>query len=186
MLSVEHYTENLSLPRLFSFFPMVILWGVAALWAEGTVAFLAPLFWGLTFFTLVNNLVEREQSGRLPFKPAGNKVCRLITWSGTFSYSTYLVHNPARAVLTQLLGPLARTSNPFLFTAIALFLSAAGLFAGWMFYFLVERHFLNVKPSALQPQLNIAVSQVDASREARRCAVYSELHELHTYGASSY
>ena len=146
MLSVEHYIQNVRLPRLFSFFPMAIVWGVAALWTEGAVTFLSPLLWGLTFFTIVNNLVQREQSGRLPFNPSGNKVCRLITWSGTFSYSTYLVHNPTRAVLTQLLGPFARTSNPFLFTAIALFLSAAGLFAGWIFYCLVERHFLNVKP----------------------------------------
>jgi peptidoglycan/LPS O-acetylase OafA/YrhL len=76
---------------------------------------------------------------------------------GVFSYSLYLVHNPVRAVVKQLLGPRAETSDPVEYLAFAAVMAAAGYLAATVCFRLVERHFLFEKGADRVPPPRVLV-----------------------------
>ncbi|MBI5838029.1 MAG: acyltransferase [Candidatus Eisenbacteria bacterium] len=151
MLAVEGYFGLVKLPRICSAPWLVPVWAALALLAESRfpvagpapVPSLSPALWGMTFFTLLNYCVRLERGGRWP----SGRVVAWLTRAGIFSYSLYLVHVPARAVMKQLLGPLAATHNPYLYLALAVALAVGGYFAGKAYFLAVESRFLNTRPS---------------------------------------
>lgn len=124
------------------------LWAAAALVAQARLPLLEPALWGLAFFTLLNACVAREREGRWP----RIALARWLTGAGLFSYSIYLVHVPARAVLKQALGHLAGTPNPVLYMLLAALFAVTGYFAGKLFFLLVERRFLRAGKSTAEPR----------------------------------
>lgn len=175
MIAVEAYLGLIRLPRWCSLGRLIPAWAVLALWSENGFALpalatraaagataswetggihwcvhgvpgVAPALWGLTFFALVNWCVKLERQRRWPDHP----VVAWLTRVGVFSYSLYLVHVPVRAVLKQLLGPLAATTSVWGYLLVAAAVTVAGYFAGKVFFLLVERRFLNtpVSPGA--------------------------------------
>ncbi|RYE87574.1 MAG: hypothetical protein EOO75_14305 [Myxococcales bacterium] len=83
----------------------------------------------------------REGTGRWPHGG-------LVGWMagvGVFSYSLYLVHYPVRMVGKRLLMPWAQTSNPLVYLLVAALLAVAGYLAARVYFWLVERHFLNTR-----------------------------------------
>ena len=147
MLAVEGYLGLVRLPRWCSWIALAPVWAALALIAErhfpigipAVVPLLSPALWGMTFFTLLNWCVGLERQGRW----SRNRVVLWFTGAGIFSYSLYLVHVPARAVMKQLLGPLAATHNPYLYMVLACVLAVGGYFAGKAYFLVVERRFLN-------------------------------------------
>ncbi len=124
--------------KSFSGFLISLAFAVATYW----VHFLRPihlLAWGWAFFLLINIVVDLEQRGLWPKA----KWVQILSWTGTFSYSIYLVHCPIRSTLKVLLGSRVSTENPVAYLLIALGLGMAGVVGGYVFFQLVERHFLN-------------------------------------------
>jgi peptidoglycan/LPS O-acetylase OafA/YrhL len=139
MVAVEAYYGIVRLPRWCSSLWLVPVWAILAYFGGERISMLGPLLWGMTFFTLLNACVGRERADRWP---AGGAI-GWVSGVGLFSYSLYLVHNPARAVARYLLGPLARTTDPVLFLVNAAVLALAGYMAGMLFFALVEKRFLS-------------------------------------------
>jgi peptidoglycan/LPS O-acetylase OafA/YrhL len=139
MVAAEAYVGLFKLPRWCSNGLLVPVWAaVAALSEYGPDVLAAPL-WGMTFFTLLNWCVRVEVEGRWP-------KWRIVAWLanvGIFSYSLYLIHNPVRAVLKQMLGPVKNTESAVVFLAVAALLVVASYVAAAVFFRLVERRFLN-------------------------------------------
>src|SRR5579862_7599900 len=107
MLAVESYYGLARLPKFCSAAWLIPLWGAAAIYADDSHPVLAPMLWGMTFFTLVNACVQRETVGAWPQWP----IVRWLERAGVYSYSIYLIHNPVRGVLNQVL-PHAQVSRP--------------------------------------------------------------------------
>jgi peptidoglycan/LPS O-acetylase OafA/YrhL len=142
--AVEAYYGLIKLPRWCSAGWTVPLWAVAAGLSSRYCGQLEPLLWGMTFFTLLNYCVRLEREGRWPSGP-------IIDWlvrAGVFSYSLYLIHNPVRAIVKQLLGPLALTQSPVLYLVNAALMAVAGYWAGKLFFWVVERRFLTYRKVA--------------------------------------
>jgi peptidoglycan/LPS O-acetylase OafA/YrhL len=102
---------------------------------------LAPLAWGMAFFTLVNYGVFQERAGT--WTPG-----RLQLWFakvGVFSYSIYLVHHPVRGLVKRVLERFIIGGNLLVFIAANVVVVIAGYFAGRAFFALVERRFINHK-----------------------------------------
>ncbi len=152
MLAVENHFGLTRLPSFFSSLWFVPAWGVIATAADSHLPLLAPLLWGLTFFTLVNFCVKQERLSGWPFGASTPKPVAWLTSVGLFSYSIYLVHNPTRGVVKQLLGTACQTQNPWLYVTCALLMAAAGYWVGKLFFILVERRFLNTVPLTKQAQ----------------------------------
>lgn len=145
MAAVEGCYGVIRLPVWCRRIAVAVAWGAAALFAErhGWTS-LTPVLWGLAFFTLLNRLVALEQSGRWPSAgPAG-----WLSAVGLVSYSIYLVHSPLIGLLNQAERSVLGRSSPLLvmpgyhLATWALFVLAAVL-AGWAFFQVVERRFLN-------------------------------------------
>ena len=149
MAAVEGCYGVIRLPRWSRHIAMAALWAAAALIAERQDwAWLTPVLWGLTFFTVINRLVEVERSGRWPSAVP----VRWLRQVGLVSYSIYLVHSPLIGLLNQaerfMLGrssallrlPAYQVATWVLFIALA-------VLAGAIFFQLVERRFVN-RPAA--------------------------------------
>jgi peptidoglycan/LPS O-acetylase OafA/YrhL len=141
MAAVEAYLGLWRLPVWCSLFWLVPVWGILAELSSTYVPLLEPTFWGMAFFTLTNYCVALEQRGGWPSS-------RVFTWFekvGVFSYSLYLVHNPVRAVLKQLIDRVSLENSQLAFFLGVLALSVTAYIAGKIFFFLVERRFLPTK-----------------------------------------
>lgn len=154
MVAVEAYYGLVKLPRLCRVVWMVPFWAIAGFLSTDYFPLVSPACWGMAFFTLLNYCIELERNGAWP-------KFRFFGWLagvGIFSYSLYLVHNPIRALLKQLLGPLADTPNPILYLIIAFGMSVAGYYGAKVFYALVESHFINTRSTQAEsaPSSNLA------------------------------
>lgn len=149
MLAVEAYYGLVKLPRWCYWWALIPVWGAIALYSEDYFPLLTPVLWGMTFFTLLNCCVRLEQANRWP----NYRFVRWMSNVGVFSYSLYLVHNAARMVVKQMLGPIAATTNSWLFILNFLLMAVAGYYAGKLYFILVERRFLNTKPAKDAPSL---------------------------------
>jgi peptidoglycan/LPS O-acetylase OafA/YrhL len=159
MLAAEAYVGLVKLPAWCRALWLVPVWAVLAEVNDAYDTPLTPALWGMTFFTLLNYCVTREQEGRWPNFALTNWLAHV----GLFSYSLYLIHYPARYVMKTLMGPFAATRNPLLYLAGAVAITIGGYIAGWLFFLLIERHFLNAGRS---PQPAPAVSATPAAAEA--------------------
>jgi peptidoglycan/LPS O-acetylase OafA/YrhL len=138
MLAAEAYVGIIRVPRVFSTGWTIPLWAGAAYAGDHFRSPLAPLLWGLVFFTALNACVAAETGGRWSSD-------RFTTWLagvGVFSYSLYLVHNPVRMVVNQLFVRIPAPNGGLLFLALAGVIAAAGFGAARIFFALVERRFL--------------------------------------------
>ncbi len=105
---------------------------------------LEPALWGLVFFVLVSHCVRREQAGRWP----GRGPVAWLAGVGLWSYSLYLVHGPVCGLVRQALGARAQTEDPMTLLAFAVGTAAIGCGAGFVFFRLVERHFLGTNSTS--------------------------------------
>jgi peptidoglycan/LPS O-acetylase OafA/YrhL len=145
--AVEAYYGIVTLPRWCYRPALVPVWAVLAAASPDRDGAATQVLWGLTFFTLLNACVAREQAGRWP----AGKFFGWLSGVGVFSYSLYLVHNPIRAVGKVLMGPLAQTTHPALFLANAAALAALGYFGGKLFHAYVEARLTVTAPSRERP-----------------------------------
>jgi peptidoglycan/LPS O-acetylase OafA/YrhL len=105
-----------------------------------TIFLVAARFLGGTaFFILRNFCAKLDRACHLP----KNAIVAWIGGVGIFSYSLYLVHSPIRAILKQLLRPYSYTQNPVLFLVVGAVLGLGGYWGAKLFFWAVERHFLN-------------------------------------------
>jgi|HubBroStandDraft_6_1064221.scaffolds.fasta_scaffold1238515_1 peptidoglycan/LPS O-acetylase OafA/YrhL len=139
MVAVEAYYGLIKLPEWCSSGSMVLLWGLAAGLSRYYLLVAAPFLGGMTFFVLLNFCVKLDSVNRWP----KNAIVAWLGRVGIFSYSLYLVHNPIRAVLKQLLRPYSYTQNPVLFLVVGAVLGLGVYWGAKLFFWAVERHFLN-------------------------------------------
>lgn len=147
-LAVEAYFGIVKLPRWCYWLPLVPIWlGVGYLSREYFTV-IEPAAWGMAFFTLLNYCVRREGEGRWP----DSFPFRWLFAAGVFSYSMYLAHPVVVAVIWRLLDMKdikGRTAS-LLVSCLAI---VCCIVAGKVYYTLVERHFLNTKPTMAAPKV---------------------------------
>jgi peptidoglycan/LPS O-acetylase OafA/YrhL len=144
MLAVEAHYGLVRLPAFTRWWALIPVWMLTAKAAEEVYKPLAPMLWGVAFFTLLNACVERERAGgwwRFGW-------VRWMTGVGVFSYSLYLVHYPALAVLRQATRPLVRGQSSGVELVAALAMGAVAFAVARIYFQLVERRFLNTSPDA--------------------------------------
>lgn len=139
MVAVEAYYGIVKLPRWCSSGYLAMLWFAAAVLAREYLLVAAPFLGGMAFFTLLNFCVTREAAGHWPRL----SIVSWLTKVGVFSYSLYLVHNPIRAVLKQLLRRYAESPNPLMFWAVGAVFAFGGYWGARLFFWAVESRFLN-------------------------------------------
>jgi peptidoglycan/LPS O-acetylase OafA/YrhL len=138
-VAVEGALGAVTLPRWCREPILVLFWGVAAWGSQRWFEPLAPLLWGLVFFTLLNALVHREIEGRWP----RHAWLQWLERVGLFSYSLYLVHHPVRGLVKHVLErAFTGRSLPVYLVGLSAVV-AAGCVTGWLFFLLVERRFLH-------------------------------------------
>lgn len=142
-VAVEAYYGLIQLPRWCSWGCLVPVWAAAAKACDTYFCHLSPLLWGLAFFTLLNYCIRKERTSGWPMGRFGNWLVKV----GGFSYSLYLIHNPVRAVVKQMLGPYANTTNPVLYVLNGALMAVAGYYVARLFFHLIERRCLNAKPA---------------------------------------
>lgn len=165
MVSVEAYYGLIKLPRWCSSGLVAIPWCLATLLSRYYLIVAAPFLGGMAFFILVNFCVKLDCAHRWP----KNIIVSWLGRVGIFSYSLYLVHNPIRAVLKQLLRPYySYTQNPILFILVCAVMGLGCYWGAKLFFWAVERHFLNSsrrgtpsKPAQRHPER--VVSEVPAT-----------------------
>jgi len=139
MAAVEAYYKIIELPRWCSFGWLVPIWGSVAKLSEAYFAQLSPIFWGLTFFTLLNYCLRLERSKTW----RESAVVRRFAALGVFSYSLYLVHVPTRIFVKYLFHIPNASSNAWSYTFYALVMASAGCLAGYIFFLAIEQRFLH-------------------------------------------
>jgi peptidoglycan/LPS O-acetylase OafA/YrhL len=139
MVAVEAYYGLIKLPRWCGSGWMIWVWMVAAKFSDNYFSLLSPFLWGLGFFTMLNFFIKLEKTRRIESNP----LVRWLSGVGVFSYSLYLIHNPVRALMKQILQPLLNFNSLLAFLLLAALISAAGYFAAKLFFWMVERRFLN-------------------------------------------
>lgn len=144
MVAAEAYCGLVRLPGWCSCCWLCPVWAFIAAGSARYCPWLSPFLWGMTFFTLLNYCIRLEQSGKWP----RHAVIRWLAYVGTFSYSLYLVHQPVRAVLRQIMGPALATHDPWRYTLNGLCIVAVSCLMAWVFFTLVEARYLNRKPVA--------------------------------------
>lgn len=153
MVAVESHYGLVKLPRWCRALWAVPVWGALALLSLETLPIFSSLLWGLTFFTLINYCVRLERKEKWP----RHAFMAWMSGVGVFSYSLYLVHNPAMRIVEQLVkAPAATATSPWIYLAYELFLVACCFGAGKLFFWLVERHFLNTKAPSASPTIELS------------------------------
>ena len=99
-----------------------------------------------SFFILINILVSAEKRGTLI------RIPRFFPWFGVFSYSFYLTHEPIVRFIESHVG----TGTSVVATILRyLLIVPICIGAGWIFFQLIEKRFLNTRPMEGLPQ-NVA------------------------------
>jgi peptidoglycan/LPS O-acetylase OafA/YrhL len=146
-LAVEAHRGLVRLPALFTDPRALALWGPLAAIVASRAPLLAPVAWGLAFFTLVNACVSAERRGHWP----RGVLSRWLTRVGVFSYSLYLVHHPLRSLASRALGRFADTTEPMRYLLVVIAITVLSYVAARLFFVLVESRFLRKRdPSGVQ------------------------------------
>jgi peptidoglycan/LPS O-acetylase OafA/YrhL len=141
MIAVEAHYGIVRLPACCYWLTLVPVWFIVGILAREYLPVLAPAAWGMTFFTLLNYCVRREEAGKWP----NSFPFRWLFSIGIFSYSLYLVHTVAIAGTDRITR--GRPSLSPLMTLLgALGLVLISILAGRIYYGMVEKHFLNSSP----------------------------------------
>lgn len=141
MLAVEAYYGQVTLPRWCYNLPLGMVAFAGALWLEHHGTLWSSAAFGLAFFILLNWCVDRERRGA--WRSVG-----LVGWLsavGIFSYSLYLVHALPMLFLMKVVSPFG--ANPLIYVLNMVLLSTAAYWTGKLFFHLVERRFLNTRPT---------------------------------------
>jgi peptidoglycan/LPS O-acetylase OafA/YrhL len=146
MVAVEAYYGLIKLPRWCRTAWMIPVWFVAAKVSHRYLEHfslifqqLGIVFYGMTFFTLVNFCIDAEASSTWSKR-------RITLWLanvGLFSYSLYLVHYPVNMILRELFGVIAPPSNVWIALGEAVVKIVIAFYVARLFFNLVERRFLN-------------------------------------------
>lgn len=116
-----------------------------ARWVPGwmLLAYLMPpgtIWLGLAFFTAVNACVHRELEGRWPASGVVHAIGRVGLWS----YSLYLVHQPAQIVALAIAVRVMPEVGVVGYLGRAVLLTVASCIAGRLLFAVVERHFVSL------------------------------------------
>jgi peptidoglycan/LPS O-acetylase OafA/YrhL len=98
------------------------------------------IFLGLAFFTAVNSVARMEIEGRWPSSGLVGALSRMGLWS----YSLYLIHFPVQTLALALSRRVVPEVGVPGFIVRAILLTAISCLAGWVFFQLVERHFVTL------------------------------------------
>ena len=123
-----------------SYLPLWFALGKSSELYLGKIPILKDAAYGLFSVTLLNWLLSVEIAGKWPTN-------RLVSWLsrvGVFSYSLYLVHQPIRMVLKPAIGRLLSADTSLGFFVAAGAVTFAGYWGAVAYFYLVEKHFLNV------------------------------------------
>jgi peptidoglycan/LPS O-acetylase OafA/YrhL len=139
LLAAEAAHGVITLPAFTRDLRLVPAWAVVATAAAAVSPVgLAPLAWGMTFFTLVNAVVAREQQGRWSRGPAA----RWFAGLGVFAYSLYLIHHPLRGLVKRLLEGWISRGDLVTYLAANAVVVLVALAAARFFFEQVESRFL--------------------------------------------
>jgi len=143
---VEAYYGLIKLPRWCRTAWMIPVWFVAAkvsYYYLGHVSLIFPLlgvvFYGMTFFTLVNFCIDAEATSSW----AKHRLAVWLANVGLFSYSLYLVHYPVMMILREVFVVIAPPSNVWIALGEAVVKVVIAFYVAKLFFNLVERRFLN-------------------------------------------
>ena len=137
MVAVEAYSGRIRLPAWCYAWSMAAVWaGLARLCPVLDIRSLETVLWGLAFFTVVNAATRADVRGRW-----GGRIAGWLSRIGVMSYSLYLVHYPVRAVIKRALGAAAEP-DPIAYVTTVVVIMVGSCVAAWIFFLLVERHFL--------------------------------------------
>jgi peptidoglycan/LPS O-acetylase OafA/YrhL len=139
MLAVEAYCGLIKLPRWCSSIWVGIPLAMLAAWAVKDHPALYPLLSAVSFFVLLNACVGLDKAGHWPRRG-------LLGWFskvGIFSYSLYLVHRPIRAVGKVLVHRLHLPGGIAAQIIEMIIVVVLGFYGGKLFFYLVEKRFLN-------------------------------------------
>ena len=145
MVAVEAYYGLIKLPRWCRTAWMIPVWFVAAKVSHHYLGhllifyLLGIVFYGMTFFTLVNFCIDAEASSSW----SKRKMTLWLANVGLFSYSLYLVHYPVNMILRELFGVIAPPSNVWIALGEAAVKVVIAFYVAKLFFNLVERRFLN-------------------------------------------
>ena len=148
-VAAEAVFGGVTLPAWTRSMLLVPTWAILAGIAGSQAPLFEPLLMGMAFFTLLNAAVHREIAGRW-FS------ARLVGWLsavGVFSYSLYLVHNPARMVLKQIVGPMNTWPTVWLMAAIT---AIIGYFTARIYFWAIESRFLR-RPASSRRDIHIGL-----------------------------
>lgn len=152
VLAVEWCQGMVKLPRWFTDVRLLPVWLIAAVSMDhsnliySAIPALDAFFYGMVCFLLIITCVRMELDG----KWKGTGLVKLITHIGLFSYSLYLVNVPVVFLMEKILPPsrFHALGLPNLVPVLYLTMGmAACVGCGWLYFWLVERHFLN-RPQA--------------------------------------
>ncbi len=159
MAAAEAYCGLTRLPAWTSNIRLMPIWAAMAVMCQrwgGPVnnyfGTLAPLLWGLTFFTLMGWCIRREQRGQWACGAVSGPILGRLATVGVFSYSLYLVHLPVRSGIRYLLRDYADSVGPGMYVVIAAGMAAAGYLCGKLFFRIVESRFIG--PPSSRPKAN--------------------------------
>ena len=120
-----------------------------------------PTIWGLHIRLWVLPLLCAGLLGSLVIRPGGH--VPFLSKAGVYSYSIYLIHPLAMAALLALHG--YKQLPTAIGVPVTIFIATL---VSWLFFLLVERHFLSVRRRRTEPLLALAythwVSDPDISR----------------------
>lgn len=146
MVAVESYYGVIKLPRLCRAAWMVPIWFIVGEVSRIYIPVLSVIFWGMTFFTLLNFCVDSERAHHW----AGHKITVWLANVGLFSYSIYLVHYPVNMIIRETSNVIAHPPNVWTALIVMALKIVAGFYVAKLFFNLVERRFLN-KPVKFRP-----------------------------------
>ncbi|HEX8174664.1 MAG TPA: acyltransferase [Pyrinomonadaceae bacterium] len=139
MVAVESYYGVIKLPRWCRAAWMVPVWFIAGEISRIYIPVLSVIFWGMTFFTLLNFCVDSEKIHHW----ASHKITVWLANVGLFSYSIYLIHYPVHMLIRETSSVIARPPNVWIALIVMALKIVVGFYVAKLFFNLVERRFLN-------------------------------------------
>ncbi len=121
------------LSKIWWFIP---LYGIALILSR-QIDVLSATIWAAVFFVLIHSVTEHELHNKWP----QNKLLKLFSRIGIFSYSLFLIHYPVQSAAKFMLRQYVDSTNPFIYLAVMVALILISLMAGLVLFYCVERRF---------------------------------------------
>jgi len=152
-VAVEIYYGLVKVPPILRSFLGAAMFAAVAIFVGDRFPIVDPLLWGLAFFCAVNASAALEKAGRWP-----RRKLKVLAFTGAISYSLYLVHSPALAVLGWVVRRFISTSDPAMYTVVAIGLGGGSYLIACLYFYLIERHF--VTPRAHRQKVSTVVPEL--------------------------